>query len=70
MPDEVTRIRFSTKAPAVVSPDVAVAFPDAGVADGPALPDVSGYPIARRLHLGRWTAVAIICVLLALLARA
>lgn len=36
----------------------------------PALPDVSGYRIVPTRHWGRWLAVAIIAVLLALLARA
>ncbi len=35
-----------------------------------ALPDVSGYAVVRRWHWGRWTAVAVILLLLALLARA
>jgi polar amino acid transport system permease protein len=36
----------------------------------PALPDISGYVLVRQRHWGRWTAVAVILVLLALLARA
>jgi polar amino acid transport system permease protein len=35
-----------------------------------ALPDLSAYPVARQHHLGRWLVVTIICILLALLARA
>jgi polar amino acid transport system permease protein len=36
----------------------------------PALPDISGYRVVPTRHWGRWLAVAIIAVLLALLARA
>lgn len=36
----------------------------------PALPDISGYRIVPTRHWGRWLAVAVIAVLLALLARA
>ena len=36
----------------------------------PALPDISGYRIIPTRHWGRWLAVALIAVLLALLARA
>ncbi|MBC9176435.1 amino acid ABC transporter permease [Pseudoroseomonas ludipueritiae] len=36
----------------------------------PALPDISGYRIIPTRHWGRWLAVAVIAVLLALLARA
>lgn len=35
-----------------------------------ALPDISGYAVVRQRHWGRWTAVAVILLLLALLARA
>lgn len=40
----------------------------AGLASG--FPDLSGLPVARRTHWGRWLAVLLIVVLLALLARA
>ena len=36
----------------------------------PSFPDLSGLPVARRLHWGRWLAVAAILTLFALLARA
>jgi polar amino acid transport system permease protein len=70
LPDEVARMGIAMKAPALVSPDAPAALADPRATGGAALPDISAYPIARRLHLGRWTAVAIICLLLALLARA
>ena len=34
------------------------------------LPDTAGLPIVRRMHLGRWAAVAVMVVLLVLLGRA